>query len=122
MVASTATLAALRQGIQHRQLLAFRAKGQARAFSPHVLGTKDGQWRVFGWQSGGGSAGGLKPGGDWRCFSVADVAGIEVLPGAWNMGDPTGEHGLSCIELIDTAADLDYAAKSLRPRKRPHER
>ncbi len=123
MVASTATLAALRQAIQHRQVLAFRAQGQAREFSPHVLGTKDGQWRVLGWQSAGGSGGGLKPGGDWRCFGVADLVGIEVLAGSWNIGDPTGEYGLNCIELIDTAADLEYAAKSLqRRRKRPHER
>jgi hypothetical protein len=123
MVASTATLAALRAAIRQRQAVAFQAKGQPREFSPHVLGTKDGQWRVFGWQSGGGSGGTLKAGGDWRCFGVADVAGIAVLPGAWQSGDPTGAFGLTCIDLIDTAADLDYAAKALQGRKkRPHER
>jgi hypothetical protein len=39
------------------------------------------------------------------------------------MGDPTGECGLSCIALIDTAADLEYASKSLqRAKRRPHQR
>ena len=123
MVASTATLAALRAAIQQRRVVAFQAKGHARTFSPHVLGTKDGPWRVFGWQSGGGSGGSLKAVGDWRCFGVADVAGIEVLPGLWQSGDPTEGFGLTCIDLIDTAADLEAAAKALPGRKkRPHER
>jgi hypothetical protein len=119
MVATSATLAALREAIRGRRVVRFRAKGHIREFSPHVLGTKDGAWRVFGWQSGGGSGTRLKAGGDWRCFAVADVVAVETIVGAWNIGPATGEYGLNCVDLIDTAADMEFAANSLRRSRRP---
>ncbi len=123
MVSSTAALSLLREATRTRREVVFFAKGHERRFSPHVLGTKDGTWRVFGWQSGGGSASTLKAGGDWRCFGVADLTNLRMGDQAWSMGDATEGYGLNCIELIDTAADLAYAAQSLqRAKRRPHQR
>ena len=122
MVASSATLAALREATRGRRMVRFRAKGHLREFSPHVLGTKDGAWRLFGWQSGGDSGSRLKAGGDWRCFAVADIVAVETIDGTWTIGPATGQYGLSCIDLIDTAADLEFAAKSLQRSRRPHDR
>ncbi len=122
MVTSTATLGLIREAIHARRQVRFMANGNEREFSPHVLGTKDGSWRVFGWQSGGSSGTKLKAGGDWRCFALEKVTALRVTEEPWSIGDPTGEYGLSCISLIDTAADLEYASTSLqRTKRRPHE-
>ncbi len=140
MVTSTATLGLLREAIRARRQVRFMANGNEREFSPHVLGTKDGSWRVFGWQSAGGSGTKLKAGGDWRCFALEGdwrcfalegdwrcfalekVTALRLTDQPWSIGDPTSEYGLSCIALIDTTADLEYASKSLqRTKRRPHQ-
>src|SRR5689334_4640354 len=123
MVSSTAALSLLREAIRTRREVLFLAKGHERRFSPHVLGTKDGAWRIFGWQSGGGSGSKLRAGGDWRCFAVADLTNLRLGDQPWSLGDVTEGYGLSCIELIDSAADLAYASQSLqRAKRRPHQR
>ncbi len=123
MVGSTAALSLFRDAIRGRREVAFAANGHERTFSPHVLGTKDGAWRIFSWQSGGGSGSALRADGDWRCFTIANVTNLRRTEGVWSLGDATEGYGLNCIELIDTAADLEYAAKSLqRTKRRPHQR
>lgn len=104
----------IRGAIQNHQQLFFTLDGFPREFCPHVLGTKQSEWHVFGWQFGGESKTGLPKGGDWRCLVLHDITtDIVARDGDWYRGWAMGKRGQSCIDTIDTVVDAAHAAEIL---------
>ena len=85
--------------------------GLPREFCPHVLGTKDGEWRTLVWQFAGQSSHGLLPGGEWRCFKIADLQNLTLGQGPWQRGWTTGQREQVCVAQIDTIVDHLHAAE-----------
>lgn len=107
-----AMLSVIRGAIRNRQSLYFTANDEPREFCPHVLGTKRGEWHVFGWQFGGGSSRGLPPGGDWRCIELEDISTeIVARSGPWHRGWTKGQRDQTCVDDVDTVIDSAYAAE-----------
>jgi hypothetical protein len=96
--------------VAHRQIVA-TYRGHLREFCPHVLGTFKGEWRVLGWQFGGGSGAGLKPGGEWRCFVVGELEDGALRKGIWHRGASMGWDQV-CVDDIDTEVDSAFSART----------
>ena len=93
-------LAAVRQ----RLPVAAVYDGLARLFCPHVIGwSKNGERRVFGYQYGGESKAGLRPGaGNWRCMSLERFSRVEPLNDLWR----TEPHApQQCVARIEADSD-----------------
>lgn len=74
-------IALIRDAIKNLKQMTATFNGHHRVFCPHVLGTKDGVWRVHAWQFAGSSKEGSLP--MWRYFEVNRLAGL-----ASQMGEP----------------------------------
>lgn len=100
--------------IRSRRQLLFFVNNRAREVSPHALGTKNGEWHLFGWQFGGESIGGFAVGAErWRCFEVADMQNLTVRDGEWHRGWYKGQKArhTTCIDRMDTVIDQAHAAE-----------
>ena len=101
----TPEAAVIRDAIVNRLQLSFIAKGHQREFCPHVLGRKNGNLRIFGWQFGGTSERGHLP--CWRCINLRDISSpIRAHDGEWHRGYTTGHHEQTCIDFIDTMISI----------------
>jgi homoserine kinase type II len=106
-------VALLRRAIvTHRQVVA-TYHGHPREFCPHILGVFKSEWRVLGWQFGGGSGRGLEDGGAWRCFVVADLKDADLRRGPWRRGAFAG-YDQACIDTVDTEIDEAFAPRVRR--------
>jgi hypothetical protein len=79
--------------------------GLPRLLSPHLLGSKQGERRLFSYQFGGQSKSGLHPVGspnNLRCMRVSDLQGIIVIGGEWHTGKGGGT-SQGCIDQIDVS-------------------
>jgi hypothetical protein len=85
--------------LSRRRVIAFY-EGYERHFCPHVLGTKQGEWQVLGFQYAGGSRTGLPPEGQWRCMRVQGLTQVRVANGDWRTG--TGHsRPQTCVDVVD---------------------
>jgi hypothetical protein len=96
-------VALIEQAIHGRLQVVATYHGRHREFCPHLLGTTDGERRVFGFQFAGESEDGLPPGGEWRCFRVGNLEGAEMRPGPW-FGEHAGIANQECIEQVELEA------------------
>ncbi|MEG1563489.1 MAG: hypothetical protein RR365_07150 [Bacteroides sp.] len=62
----------IRQAITNKKLITFSYQGHQRVVEPHILGIKDGDVQILGYQIGGSSKSG-KPLPDWRRFSMNEM-------------------------------------------------
>ena len=94
--------------ILNRKQLVFDYDGKPREASPHVLGPANSEHMLLTYQFGGDSAGGLRPGGDWRCFSVDKMSDVRVRDGTWHTRpEHTRRH--TCV---DEPPDIDVNPKA----------
>jgi hypothetical protein len=87
--------------------------GHLRLFSPFVLGTKAGDPHVLGYQFDGASQEPLGPEGspkNWRCFRVAELTKVTVLPGTWH-APGRGKSFQHCIDQVDVSAGRSSPAR-----------
>lgn len=87
----SATFTLIHRAILARRQLVFRYGGFVREVCPHILGHKidptGERETLLAYQFAGGSRGGLPPGGEWRCFDLADVHDIKLRKGRWYSRD-----------------------------------
>ncbi len=74
------------QAMITRQQVLCMYGGFARAICPIILGHTAGRERVLAFQFAGGASSGLPPGGQWKCFDVADISEVELRQGRWHSG------------------------------------
>src|SRR4051812_35065663 len=90
----------IKHAIEHKQQVTARYNGAWRAFCPHVLGRKDGNYHVLAYQFTGESSAGRPVHGEWRCLDVAKLSDLETRPGPWytaaNIFNPQ-----SCLDEIE---------------------
>lgn len=93
-----------------------RYHGFPREVCPVILGHSDGQEKALTFQVGGGSKSGLPPGGQWRCLTLGEVDGAEIIDGTWRSGDShTAPQG--CVKEVDL--DVNPASPYHPKRKLP---
>ncbi|UFZ05199.1 hypothetical protein LQG66_02425 [Bradyrhizobium ontarionense] len=97
--------------IARRQILCMY-RGFARALCPIILGHTVGRERVLAFQFAGGASRGLPPGGQWKCFDVADMSEVELREGRWHSGSShrQPQHCVAEVE-VDVNPDSPYGPK-----------
>jgi hypothetical protein len=100
----------IRDAIKGLKQMTATYNGYHRVFCPHVLGAKDGVWRVLAWQFAGNSS---KPGElpMWRYFEVNSLFGLASQTGEWHRGHvkKAFDHPRA-FDCIDTLVDANHAA------------
>jgi hypothetical protein len=99
--------ALLRHAVLNKQVVVGTYRGHRREFCPHILGSWEGEPRVFVYQFSGGSERGIEPGGsneNWRCFVVDDLENVSAAPGPWRTASNYTEHADSCMDSVDVRA------------------
>ena len=96
----------LHQAIREKKQVLATYDGHAREFCPHVLGYKNNELRVLGYQFGGTSSKGAVR-GEWKCFIVANLSSCYLRDGQWHT-DPAHVYSRSqhCIDKITTQVAL----------------
>lgn len=89
----------LYQAIQNKQSVEFYYKGHYRVFSPHVLGAKEGQLRVLGYQTGGTSSQGVVK-GDWRCIHLNQIQQLRTSTEPFQVGKSKRKRPQTCVDRI----------------------
>lgn len=69
----------IREAITSKKLIKFLYQGHLRIVEPHILGIKDGDVQILGYQIEGTSKSG-KPLPDWRRFSIDEMEMLTLLP------------------------------------------
>ena len=100
------SLALLSQAIKDKKQVFANYEGYSRQFCPHVLGYKNNELRVLGYQFAGTSSHGSVT-GQWKCFVVANLSSIALHKGPW-LTDPSHSHSRSqqCIDNVTTQVSL----------------
>lgn len=103
-------IALIREAIVNRRQLVFTAKKRHRELCPHVLGTRQGIWHIYGWQFDGESNEGTLP--DWRCFELRNITSeIVVRNGEWHRGWRARRAKQTCVDFIYAEVDPDYGPR-----------
>lgn len=102
------------QAMITRQQVLCMYGGFARAICPIILGHTAGRERVLAFQFAGGASSGLPPGGQWKCFDVADISEVELRQGRWHSG---GSHRQPqhCVADVDLDVNPDSPYDPKRP-------
>jgi hypothetical protein len=69
----TAAYQLFREAILEEKQVTCKYQGHYRELCPLIIGHKRGRERVLAFQFGGQSSRRLPPGGDWKCFDLAEV-------------------------------------------------
>ncbi len=103
-------IALVRDATKNLKQMSASFDGYHRVFCPHVLGTKDGVWRVHAWQFGGRSSH-QENLPTWRYFEVNRLAGLASQTGEWHRGyvKKAFDHP-HAFDHIDTLVDANHAA------------
>jgi len=99
----------IRKAALNLDSISARFEGHVRLFSPHVLGTKHGEWQVLGYQFAGTSPKALGPQGsplNWRCFPIEKLTDVTLVAGTWRSPSQFGTHHEHCIDVIDVSARI----------------
>lgn len=98
--------ALLIQAIRERKQVTARYEGHLREFCPHMVGLKDDEYRVLGYQFGGSSSTGPVR-GKWECFVISKLSNVMLQEGPWHTNPAhRRESGQACMELI--TAEVPY--------------
>src|SRR5262245_45371560 len=86
-------------------------RSHRREVCPHIIGHTGGKEKVLAFQFAGESSTNLPPGGEWRCFTLADVRDAKLRDGPWHAG---GSHKKEqrCVEDVDL--DVNIHVRRLR--------
>jgi hypothetical protein len=103
-------IALLRASIKGLRQFYATYDGHERMCCAHILGTKQGQWKVLCWQFDGSSS---KPEQipTWRDFSVERLHLLTSQDGEWHRGWVTGQREQKSVDWIDTVVDPAHAAE-----------
>ena len=95
----------IREAIENEQQIVCRYGGHLRELCPHILGHAGTQEKLLAWQFGGQTSSALPPGGEWRCFKVAEMRNIERRAGEWHSG---GSHQTTqtCVPDVDIDVNI----------------
>jgi hypothetical protein len=98
-------IAILKDAINRAVPVGFVSSDHIRKFCPQILGTKIGEWHVFGWQYDGETSPGRSlP--EWRCIELHDIQSeIEVLTDEWRAGWTKGIGAQSCVDTVIAMID-----------------
>jgi hypothetical protein len=103
----------VRAAVESRRPISAVYHDRRRLFCPHRLGrNKEGQLRVLGYQYGGESNSGLKPGrspDNRRCMALDKLRSVELLAGPWRTA-PNHSRPASCVVDADVDAE-DYPVR-----------
>ncbi|WP_313323353.1 hypothetical protein [Stutzerimonas nitrititolerans] len=96
---------AIERAIKEKAVVEFSYGGHSRKVEPHVLGIKDGELQILGYQIGGSSSsGGPLP--EWRRFDLRKITGliisVQKFPGRRPF--PSGRHSSWDRELLIVSA------------------
>lgn len=100
----SATYELFHTAILERKQIVCEYGGCHREVCPHVLGHTGREEMVLTFQFGGESKSGLPPGGEWRCFALADVRNAHLRDGPWRTGTQHGQPQV-CVAIVDLDVD-----------------
>lgn len=96
--------ALLVQAIRDRKQVTANYEGYLREFCPHIVGLKDNEYRVLGYQFGGSSSTGPVR-GKWKCFVVSKLSNVTLREGTWHTNSSLlRESAQVCIDHITAEA------------------
>lgn len=100
----------LRVAIRDLKQVAGTYHGHPRLFCPHIVGTKEGRWKILVWQFGGSSS---RPHTlpEWRDWFLAEMLDVTLRDGEWHRGWVTGQREQKAVDWVDTVVDPDHAAE-----------
>jgi predicted DNA-binding transcriptional regulator YafY len=75
-------------------------EGCRREICPVILGHTRGQEVVLAYQFGGQSSSGLPPNGEWKCFKLSRVSGVQLREGRWHVGTGHAKRQ-TCVQDVD---------------------
>jgi hypothetical protein len=94
----------IRDAIRDEASLTGHYESYVRFFSPHALGKdSSGAAIIIAYQYGGGRRGGLPPGGDWVCFNLSGLSGVERNGDKW-LACPLTARPMHFLRHVDIAA------------------
>jgi hypothetical protein len=91
--------------IENRVALLCRYQGHRREIRPIILGHSDGGEKVLVLQTGGSTSKGAVRKPDWKCFSLSEVADVQLHEGVWQTGE-RHQQAQSCVKTVDYDANL----------------
>ena len=96
-----ATYALFLAAMRARQPIACTYQGHPRELCPVLLGRTGLEEKALVFQFGGStSEGRIKPGGDWKCFKLAEVEDAVLSAGPWHAG-PQHSAAQSCMKMVE---------------------
>ncbi|MGH6769333.1 MAG: hypothetical protein ACRECO_09995 [Xanthobacteraceae bacterium] len=101
----SATYVLFRRAILERKLIVCVYKGKRREIAPHILGFKRKQEKALVFQFGGETNSTLPPEGEWRCFALDEVDGVQTRDGEWRTGR-THRITQACIDIVDVDVNV----------------
>jgi hypothetical protein len=99
-VSLSSTYDLIARAMVERQQVHCFYQGRPRSICPAILGHTDGEERTLAFQFGGSSSKGLPPGGDWKCFKLAEMTKVELRRGKWHAGSSHRERQ-QCVKVVD---------------------
>jgi hypothetical protein len=99
------------EAVLARQQLMFTYRDRQRQVCPHVLGLTKSKEMLLGFQFAGETSGTLPPGGEWRCFQVAEIHSMEARDGEWHTGSGHSQTH-SCVSEVDLDVNPDAPQRS----------
>ena len=90
-----------------RQQVTCTYQGHRREVCPILLGRTGLEEKSLVFQFGGStSEGPVTPGGDWKCFKLAEVTDVALREGKWHAG---GRHSVAqhCMKMVEYDVNPD---------------
>ncbi len=99
----------IRQAILNKEIVVATYGGSERHLCPHVLGKKNGEYRVLFYQFGGGSSRILGPDGsstNWRCLPLSKLSKVGAYKGKWHTSR-NNSRPQHCLDEIEIQASVE---------------
>ncbi|MFT8722619.1 MAG: hypothetical protein ABF443_11840 [Acetobacter malorum] len=94
----------LKEAVISKKSVRFHYRDYVRVCSPHTIGHTDGKERILAYQYGGQSSRGLPPKGEWRCFDVEGISGLEFTgDDEWRTGE-RHTRPQTCVKNVEAEA------------------
>jgi hypothetical protein len=94
------TYALFAKAMAERKQILCSYDGHPRELCAVILGHTKGEEVALTYQFGGQSKSGLKPGGQWKCLTLAKVFAARLRDGPWHAGTQHRSHQ-TCVEIVD---------------------
>jgi hypothetical protein len=90
--------------IENRVPLLCCYQGHQREICPIILGHSDGREKALVRQTGGSTSKGPLNKAEWKCFSLSEVADVQLHEGTWQTG-ARHQQAQSCVKIVDYDAN-----------------